>query len=142
MTILVVEDDQDVLGFISALLRAAGHTVIEAADGESAISQFENCECSIVLLDWVLPGMSGIEVAERINEAAYCYIIMMTALSERQHGGEALHAGAKDYIEKPFENEELMEAVDLGVAAVDVREKLFKRLEKRGVDVSMIKEFA
>lgn len=142
MNILLVEDHDDVRGFISALLKAAGHTVIEAADGESAIREFETCDCSIVVLDWLLPGVSGIEVANRIKDMRYCYIIMMTALSQSHHGEEALHAGARDYIEKPFENDELMEAVDLGVAAVDTREKLFKRLEKRGIDVAMIKDFA
>jgi DNA-binding response OmpR family regulator len=143
MEILLVEDDDGLRDLASTILKAQGHSVIEAADGETAIEKFNSSEASIVLLDWLLPGIySGIDVANKIKQVRYCYIIMLTAMSQKQNGEEALNAGAKDYIEKPFEVDELMEAVDLGVAVVTARQKYFKRLEKRGVSVELIEEFA
>jgi DNA-binding response OmpR family regulator len=142
MTILVVDDHDDIREMVCTLLRAAGYSVIEAADGETAIEKFETSDCSIVVLDWLLPDVDGIEVANRIKETRYSYVIMLTAMSERKQRAEALHAGAKDYVEKPFDNEELLEAVECAAAVVTARQKFFKRLEKRGIDVEMIEEFA
>ena len=142
MEILLVEDDDDSRELISTILKAAGHEVIEAVDGESAIKEFENSECSIALLDWMLPGLSGVEVANKIKQIRYCYVIMLTGLAQKEHGEEALNAGARDYIEKPFEHDELIEVVDLAVAVVTAKQKFAKRLEKRGVNVEMIEEFS
>lgn len=143
MEILLVEDDDDTRGFITTILKTAGHSVIEAVDGEAAIREFEKSECSIVLLDWLLPGsLSGIEVANAIKQIRYCYIVMLTALAQKDHGEEALNAGARDYLEKPFKHDELIEVVELAVAVVTARELYFKRLKKRGVNVEMIEEFA
>lgn len=142
MTILLVEDAEDSRHFISAILKAAGHAAIEAEDGESAIKAFENSDCSVVLLDWMLPDISGIEVANRIKQIRYSYVIMLTAMTQREHGEEALNAGARDYLEKPFEPEDLIEAVELGVAVVDARKKFEARMMKRGVNIETLKELA
>lgn len=143
MQILLVEDDDDSRELISTILKTVGYTVTEAVDGETAIREFESSECSIVLLDWLLPGaFSGIEVANAIKQIRYCYIVILTALSQRTHGEEALNAGARDYLEKPFEPDELIEVVELAVAVVTARELYFKRLKKRGVNIEMIEELA
>lgn len=141
MQILLVEDDDDSRELISTILKAAGHEVIEANDGEDAIKEFEKSECSIALLDWMLPGLSGIEVANKIKQIRYCYVIMLTGLTQKEHGEEALNAGARDYLEKPFEHDELIEVVDLAVAVVTAKQKFEARLKKRGVSVEMIEEF-
>lgn len=134
MKILLVEDDDDSRQAISAMLKAAGHAVIEAEEGESAIKAFENSDCSIVLLDWMLPDISGIDVANRIKQIRYSYVIMLTAMDKREHGEEALNAGARDYLEKPLEPEDLIEAIALAVSVVDTRNKFQARLRKRGLN--------
>lgn len=143
MQILLVEDDDDSRDLISTILKAAGHEVIEAVDGETAIKEFEKSECSIALLDWMLPGsISGLDVANRIKQIRYCYVIMLTGLAQKEHGEEALNAGARDYLEKPFEHDDLMEVVDLAAAVVTAKQKFEARLKKRGVNVEMIEEFS
>lgn len=141
MRILIVEDDLDVLGALALMLKQADHEVIVAEDGESAIREFLSCDCSIVLLDWMLPGMSGIEVAERMQDIRYVYIIMVTGKEREQNAAKAVEAGVRDYLQKPFDPAELMECVDVAGAIVTARELLRKRFERLGVDVEVINQY-
>lgn len=141
MKILIVEDDDDVREALSLMFTKAGHEVIEAADGESAIKEFENCDCAIVLLDWMLPGISGIEVARRMQGVRYVYIIMVTGKEKGKNAEQAVEAGVRDYIQKPFDPAELMECVDVAEAIVTARELLRKRFERLGVGVEIVNRY-
>ena len=135
MEILVVEDDDDLRQLEVTIVKATGHTPLQAADGETAIKAFENSDCSLVILDWMLPDLSGIEVARTFQEIRYAYIIMVTAMTKREHMVDALNAGAADYIQKPFEPEEFIECLGVGEAIINARDRLIKRLDRLGVDV-------
>lgn len=139
--VLVVEDQNDVREVLSLLLTKAGHEVIEAADGESAIKRFEHCDCSVVLLDWMLPGISGLEVAQRMQETRYVYIIMVTGKEKEANAEKAVEAGVRDYIQKPFDPAELMECVDVAETIVTARELLRKRFQRLGVSVEVVNRY-
>ncbi|MGD7022221.1 response regulator transcription factor [Rossellomorea vietnamensis] len=107
-SILLVEDEINVAQFIELELEHEGYDVITAKDGIEALDFFQEKEFSIVLLDWMLPGLDGLEVCRRIRKKSDVPIIILTA---RDYIGDkiaGLDRGADDYITKPFEIEELL----------------------------------
>ncbi|MDX9874477.1 MAG: response regulator, partial [Spongiibacteraceae bacterium] len=103
--ILVVEDSRADRMLLTALLRRQGYSVIEAADGPAAIAQFEAARPDLVLLDVIMPGMDGIEVARVIGDAArrrFVPIIFLTALQEPAALARCLDAGGVDFLTKPY----------------------------------------
>jgi DNA-binding response OmpR family regulator len=110
--VLVVDDDPTVREVVVSYLRAAGHQVREAADGEVALSAVAEARPDLVVLDLMLPGIDGLEVCRRLRRQGSIPIVMLTAL-----GGEAdrvvgLELGADDYVTKPFSPRELVLRVD------------------------------
>jgi len=109
--ILVAEDEDDVLNLIAMNLKGAGYTVLKAEDGESALEQARSAIPALVLLDLMLPGLSGLDVCKRLkNEPATKQIpvIMLTAKAEEVDRIVGLELGADDYITKPFSPRELV----------------------------------
>ncbi len=109
-TILVVEDEPAIQALIEVNLRRAGHEVILAADAESARRQVQAALPDMVLLDWMLPGMSGIDFARQLrgdSRTRQLPIIMLTARAEERDKIEGLEIGADDYVTKPFSPREL-----------------------------------
>ncbi|HEX8979615.1 MAG TPA: phosphate regulon transcriptional regulator PhoB [Parasulfuritortus sp.] len=110
-TILVVEDEPGIQEVLKFNLGQHGHDVIVANDGEDAISLLRGALPDLILLDWMLPGMTGIDVAKRIRGDARLRgipIIMLTARTEERDKVQGLDTGADDYITKPFSPRELM----------------------------------
>ncbi|KPK34077.1 MAG: phosphate regulon transcriptional regulatory protein PhoB [Betaproteobacteria bacterium SG8_40] len=109
-TILVVEDEPAIQELIAYNLRQAGHQPLCADSAEQALRLVSNALPDLVLLDWMLPGASGIEVARRLRgdkRTRSIPIIMLTARSEEQDKLQGLETGADDYITKPFSPREL-----------------------------------
>ncbi len=109
-TILVVEDEPAILELISASLRHAGHAVISAESAEEALRLIGSSLPDLALIDWMLPGVSGIELARRIRIAERTRnlpVIMLTARGEEHDKVAGLEAGADDYMTKPFSPREL-----------------------------------
>lgn len=109
--ILVVEDEPAIQELITANLEMAGHTVLRASDAETAERQVREVIPDAILLDWMLPGASGIQLAKRLraNERTRDVpIILLTAKSEENDKVMGLEAGADDYITKPFSPRELL----------------------------------
>ena len=110
-TILVVEDEPGIQELISYGLRQAGHETFCAGDAEQAMKIVNDVLPDLVLLDWMLPGMSGIELAKILRRASRTKnipIIMLTARSEECDKISGLEIGADDYITKPFSTRELV----------------------------------
>ena len=108
--ILLVEDEPAIQELIAFNLAQSGHHVLRASTAEAAITLVKNALPDLVLLDWMLPGMSGIEVAKRLRadeRTRHIPIIMLTARSDEQDKVIGLEAGADDYITKPFSPREL-----------------------------------
>lgn len=109
--ILLVEDEPAIQELIAANLTRAGHHVLRAGDAETALRLIREALPDLVLLDWMLPGMSGMDLARRLREEERTRgipIIMLTARGEEQDKVLGLETGADDYITKPFSPRELV----------------------------------
>ena len=110
-TILVVEDEPAIQTLVAACLQNAGHQVVRADTAEDAIRRVNEILPDVVLLDWMLPGMSGIQLARRLRGDERTHdlpIIMLTARGEEHDKIAGLDAGADDYLTKPFSPRELL----------------------------------
>ena len=110
-TILVVEDEAAIAELIRINLRHSGYEVVWAADGSAAQAALESQLPDLILLDWMLPGESGIALAKRWRADARTKatpIILLTARNEENDRVAGLDAGADDYIGKPFSTKELL----------------------------------
>jgi DNA-binding response OmpR family regulator len=115
-TILIVDDDPDIVTAISTSLSATGATVATAGDGTVAVSKVEQLDPDLIILDIMLPGKSGFLVLEKLRQSkprgSKPYVIMITGNAGRRHRQYADALGVNDYITKPFRMERLMESVD------------------------------
>ena len=109
--ILIVEDEKNILDVIKAYLIKESYKVFEAMDGQLALDIFNNEEIHLIILDLMLPKISGQEVCRRIRTISNVPIIMLTAKSEEDDKIEGLDLGADDYVTKPFSPRELMSRV-------------------------------
>ncbi|MBT9496567.1 MULTISPECIES: phosphate regulon transcriptional regulator PhoB [Zoogloea] len=110
-TILLVEDEPAIQELIAANLMRAGHHVVRASDAETAQRIVRDALPDLILLDWMLPGMSGVEFARRLRAEERTRgipLIMLTARGEEQDKVLGLESGADDYITKPFSPRELV----------------------------------
>lgn len=110
-TILVVEDEAPLLTLLRYNLEKQGFRVEEATDGQEALLRVSEARPDLVLLDWMLPALSGIEVCRQLRRRPNTRdlpIIMVTARTEDQDAVRALDTGADDYIAKPFAMEALL----------------------------------
>jgi two-component system phosphate regulon response regulator PhoB len=110
-TILVVEDEAPLMTLLRYNLEKQGFKVEEAADGQEALLRVSEARPDLVLLDWMLPALSGIEVCRQLRRRPNTRdlpIIMVTARTEDQDAVRALDTGADDYIAKPFAMEALL----------------------------------
>jgi len=104
MKILVVEDEGDIRDLMTLHLARDGHKPDAAADGEEALKKLQDNNYDLVVLDWMLPGMSGIDIAKTLRKmSSRVPILMVTARVEPADIVLGLEAGADDYITKPFE---------------------------------------
>ena len=111
LNILIVEDETAIQELIAVNLEGAGHHALRAADSEQALGIIRQTLPDLVLLDWMLPGQSGLAVARHLRGDARTRsipIIMLTAKSAEQDKILGLEAGADDYITKPFSPRELL----------------------------------
>jgi DNA-binding response OmpR family regulator len=114
-TVLVVDDDPNALDIVRTFLESKGYTVATAQDGNEALSLLEEVRPATVLLDVMMPGMDGWEVARVIkNHPTHgsVRVVMLTARSDFADKHEGLRAGADDYIVKPIQLRELGERVE------------------------------
>src|SRR5438309_11722479 len=106
--VLLVEDDPAIRSLSSEVCRRGGYEVVEVATGRSALESVRGQEPDLVLLDWVLPDLGGIEVCRELRRrGAVCPIVMLTARSAKVDVVVGLEVGADDYITKPFDAREL-----------------------------------
>lgn len=116
-SILVVEDDPTLLSTLTYNFRREGYRVLRASDGESAlaITRQERDRLDLVLLDVMLPGMSGFQVLREIRAESDVPVLMLSARGEEQDKIDGLELGADDYVVKPFALRELLARVRAAV---------------------------
>jgi len=108
--ILIVEDDPALVELLKYNLEKEGYATVVATDGEAALTRVEEEEPVLIVLDWMLPKLSGIDVCRRLRQRASTArlpIIMLTARGEEDDRIKGLESGADDYIVKPFSPSEL-----------------------------------
>jgi two-component system response regulator ResD len=105
--VLIVDDEPNIREVVGLYLRRDGHTVVSATDGEEALEAFRESEPDLVVLDLMLPKISGLEVCRRMRADRRVPLIMLTARGEEEERIVGLSLGADDYIVKPFSPREL-----------------------------------
>lgn len=131
--VLVVDDAPQSLGHLCQSLEEDGYTVLVARDGESALARLDLVTPDAILLDALMPGLSGFEVCRRIKQdpaLAHVPIIFMTGLSETTHIVEGFESGGVDYVVKPVRAQEVLVRL-----ATHVRNARAVRLAREAIDV-------
>lgn len=114
MHILIVEDEKGIVDFLKQGLEEEGYTISTASDGEDGLKKALELSVDLVLLDWMLPKIQGIDVCKNIRkEKSSLPIIFLTAKDTVQETIEGLKSGANDYIKKPFSFDELLERIKI-----------------------------
>jgi two-component system response regulator ArlR len=114
MKILVIEDEIGIANFLKQGLEEEGYEVLTASNGQSGIDLALSVDVDLILLDWMLPKVTGIDVCKTIRKTNLDVpILFLTAKDTVQETIEGLKAGANDYIKKPFSFEELLERVKI-----------------------------
>lgn len=114
MKILLVEDESGISNFIKQGLEEEGYSVFVASDGLMGLEMVKNEAPDLILLDWMLPKLTGLEVCKTIRKKDLkTPILFLTAKDTVQETIEGLRAGANDYIKKPFSFEELLERIKI-----------------------------
>lgn len=127
MRVLVAEDDAIARRLLESYLHQWGHEVTVAADGVEAWRLFQTQAFPLVLTDWVMPGLDGLELIARIRqrpEAAYVYIILLTAKTQKEDIIAGIDAGANDFVSKPFDRGELRVRLLAGERVVRLEQTL------------------
>jgi DNA-binding response OmpR family regulator len=106
--ILIVDDDERLRQVIDEYLRSEGYTTLQAADGQEALRVWQEKKPDLLVLDWMLPLRSGLDVARQIRQQDNTPIVMLTARSEEADKLVGLELGADDYLTKPFSMRELV----------------------------------
>lgn len=130
-TVLIVEDEADVVDLLRYNLKRAGFKVIVATSGDAGLASVRSNRPDIVVLDLMLPGMSGLEVCRALkqdSETTHIPILMLTAKDEQKDRVKGLETGADDYVGKPFSPRELVLRV----------QALLRRLRTSAASTSLI----
>lgn len=110
MRVLIAEDDPPSRLIHQMIVEKCGHDCLLAKDGEEAWKLFQASEVDVILSNWMMPNVDGIELCRRVRKekrAAYTYFILLTSRGEKEHLLEGMNAGADDYLTKPLDAEEL-----------------------------------
>jgi DNA-binding response OmpR family regulator len=110
--VLVVDDEPNIREVVSLYLRRDGHAVVSAGDGDEALRLFQQTQPDLVVLDLMLPGLSGLEVCRQLQANRRVPLIMLTAKGEEEDRIVGLGVGADDYMVKPFSPRELAARVE------------------------------
>ena len=122
-TILVVEDERELNTLIRRHLEDEGHRVVQAFDGPSALVAAQQERPELVILDWMLPRLDGLEVCRRLRRESIVPILMLTARAEEVDRVLGLEVGADDYLVKPFSIRELLARVRAIFRRIELQEQ-------------------
>jgi two-component system, sensor histidine kinase and response regulator len=136
--VLVVEDDASMLDIISFILEDAGYRVLQARNGDSALSVLQMIRPDMIVSDVMMPEMDGLTFCERVRaDLSHIPFIFLTARVEKNNVRQGMKLGADDYLTKPFEPEDLLSAVQIRLArAAEARsqfEQIAADVRKQGV---------
>ena len=106
--VLVVDDEESILDFITMALEHEGYEVVTATSGTQALECYQEERPQLVVLDWMLPDLDGLQVCQKLRLLSNVPVLMLTAKGEWEDRVKGLDAGADDYLTKPFKYQELL----------------------------------
>jgi sigma-B regulation protein RsbU (phosphoserine phosphatase) len=127
MKILIAEDEDLSRKILQTILIKEGHGVVAVEDGQKALAIFEKEAPDMLITDWMMPDLDGLELCRRVRAlhfSSYVYIILLTALTEKERIIEGLDAGADDYVTKPYDRTELLARVRAGERVIQLEKSL------------------
>jgi diguanylate cyclase (GGDEF)-like protein len=127
LSVLIAEDNPVSRRLLEKSLKKAGHHVVVAQNGREALDLFRQSFFSMVLTDWMMPEMNGIELVHAIrnhDSPGYVFIVFLTSKDAKDDIIAGLEAGADDYLTKPFHNAELMARLKTGIRILDLEKSL------------------
>jgi DNA-binding response OmpR family regulator len=143
MKILIAEDDVTSRRMIEVMLRKWEYEVIIACNGDEAWQALQaKNPPELAILDWMMPGMDGVEICRKIRESmtsSLIYVILLTSRDRKEDIVSGLVAGANDYVTKPFEPEELRARIKVGERIVNLQSALSDRVKELQEALAQIK---
>lgn len=139
MEILISEDDPVSRSLLRGLLERLGHKVFEAEDGLKAWELFQANDIKVLITDWLMPKMDGLELCRKIRQSKssnYTYIIIITAMTHEKDTVKGLEAGADDYIIKPFNPDEVKARIRVGQRILELE----KNYKKANMDLQILNQ--
>ncbi len=136
-TILLIEDARDLAQVIRRELEAAGYSVLHAADGLSGVQLHDRQRPDLVILDWMLPKLDGLDVLRHIRESSAAPVLMLTARGEEADRVIGLELGADDYLSKPFHMRELVARVRALLRRIERVEQILAQ-DRAGGDATLV----
>lgn len=132
MKILIADDDAATRAILESFVRKWGYEPVSFSDGSAAMMELrKKTSPSVAILDWVMPGIDGIDICKRLREIRKpTYVILLSSKEGQTNLVEALDAGASDFSTKPINKEELRVRVQVGVRFSEMQEDLNLRLEQ------------
>jgi len=144
MPIVIAEDDLVSRTLMNSLMEKWGFKAVVTQDGHQAMAALRAEQGpALAILDWMMPGMDGLQVCRRVRESEkMVYVIMLTSLGAKENIVEGLHAGADDYLIKPFDKNELLARIQVGLRILELHAALaarVKELEKAAGEIDDLK---
>lgn len=144
MKVLIADDETVSRRLLERALTRWEYEVVTATDGEQAWALLQQPDPpSIVVLDWLMPRLDGIEICRRVRahpQLGSVYIILLTSRTSKEDIVEGLEAGADDYVTKPFDTSELRARMRVGVRVVKLQSALAERVRDLEVALSRVKQ--
>jgi CheY-like chemotaxis protein len=144
MRVLIAEDDPVSRLLLQATLSKWGYEVEMCADGLKAWQILEKDDApQLAILDWMMPGMDGVEICRRLRAKSHAkpiYLLLLTAKGLRKDIVAGLMAGADDYVTKPFDHEELRARVQVGVRIIELQSGLADRVQELESALARVKQ--
>ncbi len=140
-TVMIIEDEESIATLLTYNLEKEGYKTIVVNNGLVAISEVERVRPSVIILDWMLPEISGVEICKLIRskpDIKSIPVIMLTAKSQEEDIVKGLTAGADDYVTKPFSVPELMARVKTNMRRAPLFEEKEKILEFEDIHIDLV----
>jgi DNA-binding response OmpR family regulator len=144
MTLLVADDDPVARSFMEALLADWGYTSVVVGDGLAALACLQEPDGPrLALLDWMMPGMTGVEVCQRLRAewgTENYYLILVSTRGAKQDRVSGLREGADDFVAKPFDIDELRARIQVGERVLHLQHRLSERVHELEAALAQVKQ--
>ncbi len=143
MKILIAEDDLVSRKMLERILTGDGHTVTAVEDGVKALAAMGKETPDMLITDWMMPDVDGLELSWRVRALdlpSYVYIILLTALTDKERVIEGLDAGADDYVTKPYDRTELLARVKAGRRVIQLEKSLRQKNQELSEALAQVKQ--